>query len=85
MLNMQNAARVIAVIVAVIMSINAVFMLFSPRAWFKLPTWIRAQGILTEDKYGSGWRSLQIRIIGAVILFLVVGISYDIVSELVRR
>jgi hypothetical protein len=82
---MQIIVRVIAIIVAVIMSINAIFMLISPRAWFQLPNWLRAQGVLTQDKYGTGLRALQIRVIGGIILFLVAGISYDVITELVHR
>ena len=37
--------------------VNALFMLASPRAWFRLPGWIRAQGTLTEGKYATGWGS----------------------------
>jgi len=85
MLTMQNVARVAAVVVALIMTINAAYMLISPRAWFGLPTWIRAKGVLTEDRYSEGWGALQLRIIGAVILLFIIGISYDVVSELVRK
>jgi len=41
--------------------------------------WHRGGEMLTD------WNRSQIRIVGAIILFLVVGISHDIVSELVRR
>jgi len=45
----------VAVIVGLVIMINAAFMLASPRSWFRLPAWLRAQGSLTENKYASGW------------------------------
>jgi uncharacterized membrane protein YphA (DoxX/SURF4 family) len=77
----QTFARILAVVVAFIVIVNALFMLASPRAWFRLPSWIRAQGVLTEHKYGSGWRGALVRVLGALILIIVGGIIYDIVSE----
>jgi len=74
-------ARVIGVIVAVtvptIMAINAVFMVASPRVWFRLPGWIKAQGSLTADKYSSGWGAIQVRITGALILGAIGWVLYD--------
>ena len=61
-------AGCIAIIVALLMTINAVFMLASPRAWFHLPGWLRAQGSLSADKYSSGWGAVQVRLTGALIL-----------------
>ena len=73
--------RVIGVIVAVtvptIMAINAVFMVASPRVWFRLPGWIKAQGSLTADKYSSGWGAIQVRITGALILGAIGWVLYD--------
>ena len=37
-------------LVAAVIAINRDFMLVSPRAWFRLPTWIFAKGTLTEKK-----------------------------------
>jgi hypothetical protein len=67
----------IAVIVGLVMTINGAFMLASPRVWFRLPTWLKAQGSLIEDKYGSGWRSIQIRLTGALILSAIAWVLYD--------
>ena len=41
----------ISVIVAIVMLVKAAFMVASPRAWFRLPGWVRAQGTLTERKF----------------------------------
>lgn len=63
--------------------INAVFMLFSPRAWFRLPNWFPARSSsMTETKYGSGWGAVQVRLTGALMLALIVWVLYDM---LLRR
>jgi hypothetical protein len=67
------------------MTINAVFMLFSPRAWFRLPTWMRASGVLNREKYSEGGLSLLVRLLGAIILFLVGGVAFDLIVENVSR
>jgi hypothetical protein len=61
------------------MTINAAFMLASPRTWFRLPGWLRTQGSLTKDKYASGWGAIQIRLTGAVILAAIAWVLYDMV------
>jgi drug/metabolite transporter (DMT)-like permease len=71
----------IAITVGVLMVVNAGFMLASPRAWFQLPGWIRAQGSLTEEKYGGGWGAAQIRITGAVMLAAVVWVLYELLAR----
>lgn len=63
--------------VMVVMFINGIFMLASPRAWFRLPSWIRAQGTLTEDKYGSGWGGIMVRLTGAVVLATIAWVLFD--------
>ena len=59
------------------MFVNALFMLASPKAWFRLPHWIRAQGTLTEEKYGSGWGAITVRLGGAVMLTVIGWVLYD--------
>ena len=71
-----------AAAVGLVVTINAAFMLFSPRAWFRLPGWLKRQGSLTEAKYASGWRAIQLRLTGAVVLAVVAWVLYDI---LLRR
>lgn len=72
----------IAILVGVVMTINAAFMLASPRSWFRLPGWIRAQGSLIEDRYATGWGAVQVRLTGAVILAAIAWVVYDM---LLRR
>jgi hypothetical protein len=74
-------ARVIAVLFGILMFINAAFMLVSPQAWFRLPSWMRFQGTLTKEKYGSGGRAVEIQILGAVMTAVLVWIVYAFFSH----
>lgn len=56
--------------------INGAYMLISPRAWYRLPRWLRASGTLTEERYGSGWGAIQVRIAGAMCLAVSAFILY---------
>jgi hypothetical protein len=78
---MRIVGACIAAIVGLVMTINAIAMVVSPRAWFHLPAWLRAQGSLTEDRYSSGWGAIQIRLTGALILAAIAWIVY----EMLRR
>jgi hypothetical protein len=71
----------IAIVVGLIMTINAAFMLASPRSWFRLPGWLRAQGSLIEQKYSTGWGALQVRLTGGLILIAIAWILYDMLSS----
>ena len=66
------------VLVAVSVGTNAAFMLISPSMWFRLPDWIRAQGSLTEKKYGTGWGAVQVRVTGAMGLAVILWVLYDV-------
>jgi hypothetical protein len=83
--DVRTTAIVFAIICALMMTINAVFMVFSPRAWFRLPSWIRASGVLTKEKYSEGGLSVLVRLLGAIILILVGGVVFDLIVENVRR
>jgi hypothetical protein len=72
----------IVVVVGAVMFVNALFMLASPAAWFRLPRWVRAQGTLTEQKYASGWGSVTLRLAGAVMLAVIGWVLYD---SLIKR
>ena len=69
-------------VVAIVLFINALFMLASPRAWFRLPSWVRAQGTLTEEKYSGGWGGVTVRLAGAAMLAVLSWVVYD---SLIRR
>lgn len=71
----------IAIAVGLIITINAAFMLVSPRSWFRLPPWLKAQGSLTEDKYATGWGAIQIRLTGALVLAAIGWVLYDMLLK----
>lgn len=66
----------IVAFVVIVMTVNGAFMLVSPRAWFRLPGWLRAQGTLTQDRYGVGWGAIQLRIAGGLILGSIAWVAY---------
>lgn len=68
--------------VGLVMSVNACYMLVSPRAWFRLPGWLRAEGSLTEGKYTTGWGAIQVRLTGALFLLVIGWVIYE---SLLRR
>ena len=59
-----------------ILFVNGFFMMVSPGVWFKLPDWLRAQGTITK-KYERGWRSVELRITGALIVAAIVYVLWD--------
>jgi len=59
-----------AILTLVMMAINGAFMLFSPKLWFRLPGWIRANGRFENDKDSFGFGAVQIRILGGVVLIV---------------
>ena len=62
--------------------VNALFMVISPQAWFRLPNWFPARSSsMTEARYGSGWGAIQARLTGALMLALIVWVLYDILLK----
>jgi hypothetical protein len=68
-------------VLGAILTVNATVMLISPRVWFKLPTWIRAQGTLSERKNSQGFGALEIRILGALMLAAITWVVYDFLKK----
>ena len=66
----------IVAVVGALLTINASFMLVSPKAWFRLPSWILAKGTLQEKRFGSGWGAVQVRITGAMMLGVILFVLY---------
>jgi hypothetical protein len=64
----QLAGRAIIVAVFVLMLFNAAVMIISPSMWFRLPSWLRAQGTLTREKYSSGAGALRLRLLGVIVI-----------------
>jgi cytochrome b len=57
---------VIAACVLAMMLINGITMLTSPRMWFRLPSWVRANGRFKEEDCNNRAQSLSIRALGAI-------------------
>jgi hypothetical protein len=68
-----------AILTLLMMTINAAFMLFSPRLWFRLPSWIRANARFTHEKHTSGLGGAQVRILGGVVLLVLAVIVVAII------
>ena len=68
---------IMLLVLGALIATNAVVMLISPKVWFRLPGWLRAQGTLTEEKYGTGWGAIQVRLCGALILAFMTWIILD--------
>jgi uncharacterized protein YjeT (DUF2065 family) len=62
--------------VGVVLVVNGLFMVLSPRAWFRLPSWIPGRGSLTEKRYGSGSGAIHVRMMGALVLGVVAWVLY---------
>jgi hypothetical protein len=71
----------ILVVLGVGIIVNGLYMLVSPRAWYRLPPWFRASGGLSEDKYGSGWGAIQVRLVGATFVAVSAWVLYDVFSR----
>ena len=65
-------------ITATVMLVNAFYMVISPDAWFRLPRWLGLQGVLTRDRYGSGWGAIQVRVLGTIIIVIATWIPYGV-------
>jgi len=77
----RAVGSVIVAFVVIVMAINALFMLISPRAWFRLPGWLRAQGTVTEERYSVGWGAVQLRIAGGLILGSICWVAYQLLHS----
>jgi hypothetical protein len=63
--------------VGTVVTINAVYMLISPRAWFRLSGWLGGSGSLFRERYANGKGSIEVRALGAVILVGVGWMVFD--------
>ena len=68
-----------------IMLINALYMLVSPKAWFALPGWLRLEGVMTMNRYGDRWGTLQIRVLGAVVIAAIGWIAIGLLTAVGKR
>lgn len=73
---MQILGWLTVAVVGVALVVNGLFMVLSPRAWFRLPSWFPGPGSLTEKRYGSGLGAIQVRMVGALFLGVIVWVLY---------
>jgi hypothetical protein len=79
MLMRQILGWIMAAVLGAGLLTNALFMLISPRAWFRLPKWFPARSdSITEERYGSGGGAAVVRMTGAVVLAFILYVLYDI-------
>lgn len=76
----QVAGWCLIILLGLLLTINATFMLVSPRVWFRLPRWLRLQGTLTKHRYATGWGAIQVRLTGAGMLTAIIWILYDMLG-----
>jgi hypothetical protein len=62
--------------------VNALVMIASPSAWFRLPRWMGEKGGMTEAEYGQGSRAVVVRVIGVILLL---GIGWAVYAVLSTR
>lgn len=65
-------AWVFAILTLTMMAVNAFCMVLSPRVWFRLPGWIRANARFTAEKHSTGFGATQVRILGGVVLLVLI-------------
>jgi hypothetical protein len=70
-----------AITAAIVGLLNGAVMLISPRSWFRLPRWLRAQGTLSEDRCSTGVGAFQVRLLGAAIIGSLGSIAYEIFTR----
>ena len=64
------------------LTINGLFMLISPSAWFRLPWWIRGRPGFAERVLAQGWGTVFLRYAGAAILAMATVFAYAYFSSL---
>jgi hypothetical protein len=67
-----------AIVIVAVVLVNGVVMIISPTRRFKLPSWLRAQGTLTEEHYTRGLGSIQIRLLGAAFVAFICWMGYGL-------
>ena len=70
-------ARILEGLVGIYLLVNGIFMLVSPRAWFRLPYWLSAIGSLRQEKHSSGWGAVKVRAGGAAIMVILAWVIYQ--------
>jgi hypothetical protein len=68
-------------VVLLVATLNALYMLFSPQAWFRLSPWIRATGTLRAGNYATAGHTIELRFLGAVLLAVIGWIPFDLLVK----
>lgn len=68
-------------VVILMATLNALYMLFSPQAWFRLSPWIRATGTLKAKNYSTAGYAIELRFVGAVLLAIIGWILFDLLVK----
>lgn len=67
--------------VMLVAALNALYMLFSPQAWFRLSPWIRATGTVRARNYATAGRTIELRFLGAVLLAVIGWILFNLLVK----
>jgi cytochrome b len=78
---MHLVGWVMATWVLAMMLLNGILMLASPRMWFRLPSWVRANGRFKEEDCNRRSQSLSIRALGAIVTILAMVFLFVIFFE----
>jgi len=70
--------RIVAIMAGGVFLLNGVPMLVSPARWFRMPAWLRLQGVMRRDQHSRGAGALEVRILGAAIVGAIAWVIYDL-------
>ena len=62
---------------AITLVINGAFMLISPRAWLRLPSWFPSAGLSFRERYADGRGLIELRFVGAALLAFIGWVIYE--------
>jgi hypothetical protein len=68
---------VVLATLALLLTINGLYMAISPTRWFMLPRWFRGTGTLRPEHHSTGFHALVIRFYGMVIIAAIIWVCYD--------
>jgi hypothetical protein len=74
---MLTLIRINSAFVGMVLIVNAIVMIVSPRGLFRLPDWLRLQEFWFEARWAGG-RPSQVRVTGAFLLAVVILALYGL-------
>ena len=81
----HSGVWVIFAITVMMIVANALYMLISPKAWLRLPGWLRLGGELALQRYGNNRGLLKVRILGAIFIATVIWIAAELLTSTSNR